>query len=109
MSLHSVAKLAAPRAAGIFRRARVLKLIDRSLKSGMCWLAAPAGYGKTTAVVDYLRSTHAPHVWFRVDEGDQDIARFFHYLAQSLRSREAAAGMPVFGVEYAEQPRAFAR
>jgi len=106
---HSVAKLAAPRAIQILRRARVLKQIDRSLRSGMCWLAAPAGYGKTTALVDYLRSTAAPHVWFRIDEGDQDIARFFHYLARSLPSAEAAASMPVFGVEYAEQPKQFAR
>ncbi|AZN98379.1 hypothetical protein EJ066_15075 [Mesorhizobium sp. M9A.F.Ca.ET.002.03.1.2] len=75
-------------------------------RSTICWVAAPAGYGKTTAVIDYLESTEAPHVWFRIDEGDQDIARFFQYLAQSLAS---AGDMPVFGVEYAEQPKEFAR
>jgi LuxR family transcriptional regulator, maltose regulon positive regulatory protein len=109
MSPQSFAKLAAPRAAEIFRRTRVLKLIDRSLRTGVCWIAAPAGYGKTTALIDYLRNTEAQHVWFRVDEGDQDIARLFHYLASSLRTSEAAAAMPVFGAEYAEQPREFAR
>jgi LuxR family maltose regulon positive regulatory protein len=108
MNVQSVAKLAPPRASQILRRARVLKQIDRALRSGMCWLAAPAGYGKTTALVDYVRSTGAKHVWFRVDEGDQDIARFFEYLALSLGSAEAAA-LPVFGAEYAEQPTAFAR
>lgn len=109
MSLHSVAKLAVPRAVEILRRPRVIKLIDRALKAGMCWIAAPAGYGKTTAVADYLRSTRSAHVWFRIDEGDQDIARFFQYLSQSLDTVEAAADMPVFGVEYAERPREFAR
>lgn len=105
----AAAKLAAPRAMQVLRRARVLKLIDRSLRSSMCWLAAPAGYGKTTALVDYLQSTQANHIWFRIDDGDQDIARFFQYLARSLEPAEAAAGMPVFGVEYAEQPKEFAR
>ena len=101
-----IAKLAAPRSARILRRNRVLEAIDRRSQSGVCWVAAPAGYGKTTAVIDYLESAGAPHVWFRIDEGDQDIARFFQYLAQSITS---AAQMPVFGVEYAEQPKEFAR
>lgn len=109
MNARSVAKLAPPRAVQILRRPRLLKQIDLALKSGMCWLAAPAGYGKTTAFVDYLRSSAAKYVWFRIDEGDQDIARFFDYLARSLDSTEAAAAMPVFGSEYAEQPKAFAR
>lgn len=101
-----IAKLAAPRSARILRRTRVLAAIDRMSRSTICWVAAPAGYGKTTAVIDYLESTEAPHVWIRIDEGDQDIARFFQYLAQSLVS---AGDMPVFGVEYAEQPKEFAR
>ena len=106
---NSLAKLAAPRGVEILRRQRVIDLIDRALKSGMCWVAAPAGYGKTTAVVDYLRSGGWPYVWFRVDESDHDIARFFHYLAQSLATQKVTAAMPVFEEAYAEQPREFAR
>lgn len=103
------AKLAAPRAIDIVRRARVSGFIGEALRSGRCWLAAPAGYGKTTALVDYLQTNPAPHVWFRIDDGDQDIAQFFHYLAHALEAPEAAATMPVFGPEYAEQPLDFAR
>lgn len=72
-------------------------------------MAAPAGYGKTVALIDYLAKRSAPHVWYRVDEGDQDIASFFHYLKLSLRARRAARGLPAFGAEYADQPREFAR
>src|SRR5687768_16230146 len=108
MSSHSIAKLAPPRAVEILRRGRVLKLIEHSQEAGVCWLAAPAGYGKTTALVDYLRDRPTPHIWFRVDEGDQDIARFFHYLTNSLPAADAGT-IPVFGVEYAENPGEFAR
>ena len=97
MSLHPTAKLAAPRAAETVRRGRIERLIDKALRSGACWIAAPAGYGKTTAVVDYLTATGQPHVWFRVDEGDQDIARFFSYLAQSLPLDEPGPKMPGAG------------
>ena len=104
-----VAKLSAPRQVRTAQRPRVRDLIEEALRAGVCWLAAPAGYGKTTAVVDYLHGTKAPYVWYRVDEGDQDIARFYHYLARTLRSDKMAEAMPVFGAEYAERPREFAR
>ena len=108
LSTHLLAKLAAPRAGEIVRRTRVTRTIDRALRTGACWIAAPAGYGKTTAMVDYLAGASAPHIWFRTDEGDRDIARFSGYLAQSVPSQRAPSTMPVFGVEYAESPRDFA-
>ncbi|QCI67957.1 BTAD domain-containing putative transcriptional regulator [Phreatobacter stygius] len=109
MSAHVSAKLAAPTTDDIVRRARVTEAIDRALRDGACWIAAPAGYGKTTAMIDYLASVRAPHVWFRADQGDRDLARFFSYLAQSLPTPAASLAMPIFGVEYAEHPRDFAR
>jgi DNA-binding SARP family transcriptional activator len=86
-----------------------LTAIDRAVRTGACWIAAPAGYGKTTALADYLDHESAPHIWYRVDPGDQDIASFFHYLRLALRSKGAARTVPVFGPEYADGPDAFAR
>lgn len=103
-----IAKLLTPRTNRTVRRPRVFRAIDAALQSGNCWIAAPAGYGKTTALADYLRTRPAAHVWYRVDEGDQDIASFFHYLARSLPAKGTRA-LPVFGPEYADQPQAFAR
>ena len=51
----------------------------------------------------------AQHVWYRIDEGDQDVASFFHYLTLSCRPARGAPRLPVFGPEYADQPREFAR
>ncbi|CAN7626571.1 hypothetical protein LJR225_004809 [Phenylobacterium sp. LjRoot225] len=104
----SVAKLATPRISRTIARPRVLKAMERALRDGHCWIAAPGGYGKTTALVTYLQTRGEPHIWCRVDEGDQDIASFFHDLKLSLPGGEAA-GLPLFGVEYANQPEAFAR
>ncbi|RWP39332.1 MAG: hypothetical protein EOR04_23365 [Mesorhizobium sp.] len=73
----------------------------------MCWIAAPGGYGKTTAVIDYIQGSDTPHVWYRADDEDQDVARLFYYLAKSLGPQELS--LPVFGTEYAENPSAFAR
>ena len=92
----------------IVRRARVVKAIEQALRNGICWIAAPAGYGKTTAMLDFLQKKPAAHLWYRVDEGDQDVASFFHHIGNLLPPR-AASELPVFGPEYADQPAEFAR
>ena len=69
------AKISLPRAPRILRRPRVARELARRLSSGTCWVAAPAGSGKTTAVLDFLQMRRRPVVWFRADEGDRDIAR----------------------------------
>jgi DNA-binding SARP family transcriptional activator len=102
------AKLTMPRTLRVLRRARVLDAIARALREGGLWVAAPAGYGKSTALADYVRSRTTRHVWYRVDEGDRDVASFFHDLAGALAPAQARR-LPVFGPEYADQPQAFAR
>jgi ATP/maltotriose-dependent transcriptional regulator MalT len=104
-----IAKLAAPRATRIVRRTRVLSAIDRGLRTGACWIAAPAGYGKTLAVTEYLQRTKAPYVWYRVDEDDQDVASFFHYMTLSMQGARVSRALPAFGPEYGDQPLQFAR
>lgn len=101
-------KLTAPRADGVVRRARVCKTLERALRAGIAWLSAPAGYGKTSVLADLVRGRAGPHVWYRMDEADQDVASFFHHMALTLRP-PAPRLLPVFGPEYADQPQAFAR
>src|SRR5436190_24009026 len=104
-----IAKLVAPRGTQIVRRARVLSAIDRQLRAGACWVAAPAGYGKTIAITDYLQKKGTRYVWYRVDDGDQDIASFFHYMALSVEGVRPSQALPSFGSEYADQSVQFAR
>ncbi len=102
-------KLTAPRADGTLPRARVRATLERALRAGVVWVAAPAGYGKSTALADFVARRAGPCVWYRVDAGDRDSASFFHHLALALRSRRASARLPVFGPEYADQAPEFAR
>jgi LuxR family maltose regulon positive regulatory protein len=48
-------------------------------------VSAPAGYGKTMLVVDWIRKENLPAAWISLDEGDNDFVRFIHYLITSLR------------------------
>jgi LuxR family maltose regulon positive regulatory protein len=106
-------KLVPPPGSRIVQRTRVVAALERALRGGICWIAAPAGYGKTSAVLDFLRRKRAKVIWYRIDEGDQDIASFFHFLSMAVGAPAGGAGrsnpLPVFGPEYADQPADFAR
>ncbi len=89
-------KLRAPvTGAGHGERPRLSALLDRGLEDGtrLVLLSAPPGYGKTVAVVDWLRSREVACAWLSLDAADNDLARFTRYLCASLATvRPTAAG-----------------
>jgi LuxR family maltose regulon positive regulatory protein len=46
---------------------------------------APAGYGKTTLVADWLDKTGMASAWLSLDEADNDPLRFFTYVVAALQ------------------------
>ena len=75
-----LAKLAKPNASQAWPRERLFSLLDQSFRSPLVWISAPAGSGKTTLVSNYLESRKIRSLWYQIDQGDRDIATFFHYL-----------------------------
>ncbi len=65
-------------------RSGLLSTLDSSTAS-LVLVSAPAGFGKTTAVVDWLRSGSRRNVWVNLDEGDDQPLRFFSLLTEALR------------------------
>jgi len=47
-------------------------------------VTAPAGYGKTSLLVDTANTHGLPHCWYTLDELDQDLPRFLSHLAASI-------------------------
>src|SRR5512136_3108018 len=81
----SIAKITPPKSIGIFPRKRLFKLLDEYRNSSVIWLSAPAGSGKTTLVASYLSEKKLESIWYRVDEGDGDIATFFYYMGLAAK------------------------
>ncbi|HSH04203.1 MAG TPA: BTAD domain-containing putative transcriptional regulator [Anaerolineae bacterium] len=48
-------------------------------------ITAPAGYGKTTAVIDFVGEWFEPVCWYGLDELDSDISRFIAYMVASIQ------------------------
>lgn len=75
-----IGKLSSPRLPAIVERSRLYRLLDRARKRPVVWINAPPGFGKTTLVAGYLRARKLRSLWYQVDEGDRDLATFFHYM-----------------------------
>lgn len=73
----------------ITRRKRVEETLRRLPNCQFAFITAPAGYGKTTAVADYLTREKLKYAWFSVDGTDNDPVRFWKYLFSAMEFIEA--------------------
>ncbi|MBN1659771.1 MAG: tetratricopeptide repeat protein [Anaerolineae bacterium] len=81
-------KLHRPRpVSSLVARPRLTQRLDEGLRQGhrLFLVVAPAGYGKTTLVGDWLDRAGAPSAWLSLDEGDNDPLRFFTYVVAALQ------------------------
>jgi LuxR family maltose regulon positive regulatory protein len=81
----------APERRGMVRRSRLLALLDAVAgQVPLIVLAAPAGYGKTTVLRQWVAAGDRPLAWVSLDPADDDPARLAGHLALALQ-----AGMPM--------------
>jgi LuxR family maltose regulon positive regulatory protein len=80
-------------------RPRLTQQLDDALPRGhsLILIAAPAGYGKTTLVTDWLDKAGIPSAWLSLDEGDNDPVRFFAYVVAALQTLDAKIGQSLLG------------
>ena len=70
------AKLAVPSVRhGVVDRPRIRVALDAGGDAALTLVAAPAGYGKTTAVRSWCESFDAALAWVTLDAGDNDPVR----------------------------------
>jgi LuxR family transcriptional regulator, maltose regulon positive regulatory protein len=80
------------RAPGVIRRLRLIDYVHENLGRKLLLVTAPAGYGKTTLLVDFTNDSELPVCWYTLDEGDRDPGTFLSYLVAALRQK-----FPQFG------------
>jgi LuxR family maltose regulon positive regulatory protein len=92
--LHTKILLPPARAAGV-TRPRLLVQLDAGLaaRRRLSLVAAPAGYGKTTLAVDWVRKTAQPTAWLTLDERDNDLAQLMHSLRLAITRLGPALGL----------------
>src|SRR2546421_9585527 len=81
----------------VVSRPRLLERLNEDLHRKLTLIAAPAGFGKTTLVSEWLAGGSRPTAWLSLDEGDNDPARFLAYLVAALQTIAPTLGEGVLG------------
>ena len=76
----------------------------RGLTRKLTLISAPAGFGKTTLLVDWVHKHKIPVAWFSVDKGDNDPLHFLTYVILGLQSLEAGTGKAALTMLQSPQP-----
>jgi len=98
-----LAKFTIPFIARVLPRPRLFRLLDQTRKSQpIVWIAGPPGSGKTTLVTSYISTKNISCLWYRIDEGDADLASFFYYIgiAATHRNRRKKHSLPNFSSNF---------
>src|SRR5512145_2018091 len=73
-------------------RPRLVESLQHGLAYKLILISAPAGYGKTTSVCEWLGACGQPTAWVSLDKEDNDPARFWSYVLAALQGALSSVG-----------------
>jgi LuxR family maltose regulon positive regulatory protein len=88
----------------VVSRPRLIERLSEGLHGKLILIAAPAGFGKTTLVSQWLAAGPRLTAWLSLDEGENDPARFLTYLVAALQTIAATLGEGVLSALHSPQP-----
>ncbi len=93
-------------------RPHLVKQLDAGLDGRLTLVSAPAGFGKTTLIAEWIRtrqetnSSDTIYCWVSLDEADNDIVQFWSYILGALQRAGVPFGGPLLASLSATSPSA---
>jgi LuxR family transcriptional regulator, maltose regulon positive regulatory protein len=75
-----------PAGNNIVHRSELYEKLNTGLGCKLILISAPAGFGKTTVVSDWIDQYKIPAAWFSLDKGDNDPVEFLSYIISGIQS-----------------------
>lgn len=75
--------------------ARLIERLDQGTERKLTLVSAPAGFGKTTLLAEWLAAIQAckwPAAWVALDQSDNDPALFWTYFITALQKVQSGVG-----------------
>jgi LuxR family transcriptional regulator, maltose regulon positive regulatory protein len=80
-------KLYVPHArTGLVSRQRLVEKLNAGMSCRLTLVSAPAGFGKTTLVSEWVHGCKRPVAWLSLDKGDNEPTSFVTYLIAALQT-----------------------
>ena len=78
----------------VVHRPRLIERLNESHPAGrkLTVISAPAGYGKTTLLSEWIPQSERCVTWVSLDDGDNDPPRFWAYFIAALQMLDAEIG-----------------
>ena len=86
-------------------RSRLINLLNEGFSVGhkLALVSAPAGFGKSTLVSEWIESCRRPAAWLSLDENDNDSVRFLIYLISALQAISPGLGAGILDALQSQQ------
>ena len=81
----------------IVLRPHLVERLNNGLNGKLTLISAPAGFGKTTLVSEWIADCGRPVAWVSLDERDDDPSRFLTYLIAALQTIDENIGRGMMG------------
>jgi len=88
----------------IVLRPRLIERLKEGMQCKLTLVSAPAGFGKTTLVSNWIAGCDRPVAWLALDERDKDPARFLTYLVAALQNVKPGIGRNLQAILQSPQP-----
>jgi LuxR family maltose regulon positive regulatory protein len=74
-----------PPRSSLIARPRLTERLSHGQNKSLTLISAPAGFGKTTLLSEWLTQTQQSIAWLSLDDGDDDSTRFWGYVIAALQ------------------------
>jgi LuxR family maltose regulon positive regulatory protein len=92
---------------GLVSRQRLIERLDQGIDRRLILVSAPAGFGKTTLLAEWIAATPGNQRtagWVSLDQSDNDPTLFWSYLITALQKVRSAVGRSMLTVLSSPQP-----
>ncbi|MCC6192501.1 MAG: LuxR family transcriptional regulator [Anaerolineales bacterium] len=95
-----------PPRARVVVRPRLTERLNEGLKRrpSLTVISAPAGFGKTTLVSEWITGGERPVAWLSLDDADNDLALFLAYFIAALQTVAPSLGQETLALLHAPGP-----
>lgn len=85
-------------------RPHLVRRLDQALPGKLTLISAPAGFGKTTLLKEWVKAYGAAVAWVSLDPGDNDLARLWVHVIAAMQMVQVGLGEMVYAALQGPQP-----